>query len=151
MGVELARQVQHRIGGIEVLRSLCPVGEAGDGDFAEDRPEVTGMAALDGVVAGTLGVGHRLGAYLARRTHVEVVLEELAAELPPGEFETALEVLVGETGGLAAAQEADEPLVEGMRGREGVGVLAQGRDLRLLMSALSPEFPSVSRRVRARR
>jgi len=71
--------------------------------------------------------------------------------IPPGEFETALEVLVGETGGLAAAQEADEPLVEGMRGREGVGVLAQGRDLRLLMSALSPEFPSVSRRVRARR
>ena len=40
-------------------------------------------------------VRDRLGAYLARRTHVEVVLEELAAELPPGEFETALEVLVG--------------------------------------------------------
>jgi len=108
------------------------------------------MAALDGVVAAPSA------SVTARRVPRAPHARRggpggAAAELPPGEFETALEVLVGETGGLAAAQEADEPLVEGMRGREGVGVLAQGRDLRLLMSALSPEFPSVSRRVRARR
>ena len=109
------------------------------------------VSKLDGVVHDALGVAERDGAHLALGAKVEVVLEQLSAQLAPRDVEAGLELLVSETGGLAVAQEADETLVERVGGREGVCVLAQGRDLRLFASLASPAFPFASRRARSSR
>src|SRR6266508_2077857 len=105
---------------MEVLLALRPVGEASDRDLAEDRLERAMVSKLDGVVHDALGVAERDGAHLARRSKLEVVLEQLAAQLAPGDVESGLELLVGQTGGLAVAQEADKTPVERVGGREGV-------------------------------
>jgi hypothetical protein len=98
--VPLFGEVQCRVGEVEVRRPLRPVGETGDADRAEDRLELAAVVCLGGVVRDALRVDDADGAPLASCTQVQVILVELAQELPVVSIEPGLELLVGETGGL---------------------------------------------------
>ena len=78
MGIELLGQVRDGVGRVEVLLAPVAVGEAADGDGADDRGEGALVAALHCAVGGTLGVGHLFEALLPEGTEVEVLLQEQA-------------------------------------------------------------------------
>lgn len=119
MRVLLFGQVQLGIGGMEVDRALGPVGEAGDGDLAEDRLQRAVVAGLDGGVGDAVAVDDTRAASLPPGAEVEMVLEELADEAPPVAIEPALELLMGEAGGIGAAEEGGQTVVEDLGRREG--------------------------------
>lgn len=114
-------EVERGVLEVEVLRPLRPVGDAGDGHLAEDRLEVPAMTRLGGPVRPPRAVADRPGAPLPARPQVEVVLEELAAQLAAIDIETTLELVVGELRRLGVSQETDEALVERVRRAEGAG------------------------------
>ena len=112
MRVTSRREVERGVLEVEVLCSLGPVGESGDGHLAEDRLETPSVPGFDGPVLSSLRVAHRTGTHLASRTQVEVVLEELSAQLTAVDVEAGLELVVGESRRIDVSQEADEALVE---------------------------------------
>jgi hypothetical protein len=106
------------------------------------------VAGLDGVVGATLGVHDTVAALLAPGPQVKVVLEQLTDQRPTVLVEAGLQLLVGQTGGIGAAQEVDQAAVERVGGREGPRQL---RRLSRLTSISRPALPCASSVSRASR
>lgn len=125
--MELLRQVQRRVGRVEVLVAPTAVREPGDGEVAEDRLKGPRMSGFDGSSRGALCVCHRREALLAQSTQVQVVLEELAAQPTEIDREPRLELGVGEALRFLAFHERAHLLEAGAARAEGVvGALRHG-------------------------
>ncbi len=80
---------------MEVIGASAAVGEAAEGDRPENRPERAGVAGLDRAMPVAVDVDHLVNAFLARRTQVEVVLEELTDKLAGVHAQARLELAMG--------------------------------------------------------
>lgn len=109
------------------------------------------MSSFDSAMRYLLGIADLIGAHLALGPQVEVVLVELAEELPAVYIEAALQLGVGEPCRRLAGQEAYDSLVERVGGREGVRPVVLGSSARLFTSSLRPASPCASKRARASR
>jgi hypothetical protein len=65
------------------------------------------VIALDRLVSDACGIDDRAGAALSPGAQVQVVLEQLAEQVPAAGGEPGLELVVGERPGLLAGKEAD--------------------------------------------
>jgi hypothetical protein len=104
---------------VQVLRSFGPVGEPGDGHGPDDGRKAATVTCLDRLVSDACGIDDRAGTALTRRAQVQVVLEQLAKQVPAAGGEPGLELVVGERPGLLAGEEADERAVDRIRAAEG--------------------------------
>ena len=77
------REVEHRVGGVQVGPAPRPVGETGDLDGAKDRGERPVVARLYCPVADTMGIGDLFQGDLSHGAQVKVVLQQLTFELAP--------------------------------------------------------------------
>jgi hypothetical protein len=77
------------------------------------------VTCLDRLVSDACRIDDRPGTALSRSAQVQVVLEQLAEQLPPAGGESGLELVVGERPGLLAGEEADERSVDRIRAAEG--------------------------------
>jgi hypothetical protein len=109
------------------------------------------VVRLHGATALVVCVAYLNSACLAQRTQIQVVLVELAQEFPAVYIEAGFQLAVGESCCLFTREEAYDPLVELVGGRERVRFVVVGRGVRLLTSSLRPVSPSFSRRARASR
>jgi len=119
VAVALGWQVQASVLEVKVLCSFGPVGEPGDGDAADDGLEAAMVIDLDRLVSDACGIDDRSGTALSGSAQVQVVLEQLAEQLPAAGGEAGLELVVGERPGLLAGEEADEGAVDRIRAAEG--------------------------------
>ncbi|MHB1846319.1 MAG: hypothetical protein ACYCWW_15960 [Deltaproteobacteria bacterium] len=104
---------------VKVLCSFGPVGESGDGHGPDDGLKAAMVTFLDRLVSDACGIDDRAGAALSGGAQVQVVLEQLAEQLPAAGGESGLELVVGERPGLLAGEEADERAVDRIRAAEG--------------------------------
>ncbi len=74
---------------------------------------------LDRLVRDACRIDDRARAALTRSAQVQVVLEQLAEQVPPARGEPGLELVVGERPGLLAGEEADEGAVDRIGAAEG--------------------------------
>jgi len=79
--VLLDRQVQLRIGGIEVLRAARAVRQAADLDTAEDAQELPLVCALDVCTTYPIATHHPINPRLQDRSQIEVILQQRADQL----------------------------------------------------------------------
>ena len=94
----------------------------------------------------------RAGTALSGSAQVQMVLEQLAEQVPAAGCESGLELVMGERPGLLAEEEADEGAVDGIRATEGVRCsLAQRARRSRDTSCANPVFASSSRRFLATR
>ena len=104
VGVPLDRQVQRRVGGVQVLVPAVAVGQAFHLDLAEDagqRPAVTG---LDRGVHDCGVVGDRGQPRLVGGAQGQVLLQHAPQQLPAAAGEFVLQFGVGQARRLAAFQ-----------------------------------------------
>ena len=106
------------------------------------------VVGFDGAVGDTGGVDDRDSATLTVSTQVQVVLEQLAEQLPSVGGQSGLELFVGEPGGLGAGEEVDNGAVASARGGER---LTQLRRCKSPTSVSRPTLPSASSLWRAAR
>ena len=66
------------------------------------------------------GIDDRAGPALSGSTQVQVILEQLAEQVPAAGGESGLELVMGERPGLLTKEEADERAVDRIRATEGV-------------------------------
>jgi hypothetical protein len=78
VGVELDRQVQVRVGGMQIGVTSSPVRQASDLDLAEHGQQSALMASFHATPGHSVGAYHRLNARLSLRPQVQVILEHLA-------------------------------------------------------------------------
>jgi len=116
--VALGWQVQRSVLEVQVLRSFGPVGEPGDGHAADDGLKTAVVIDLDRLVSDACGIDDRSGTALSRSAQVQVVLEQLAEQLPAAGGESGLELVMGERPGLLAGEEADEGAVDSVGAAE---------------------------------
>jgi len=117
--VALGWQVQGGVLEVQVLRSLGPVGEPGDDHGPDDGLKAAVVIALDRLVSDACGIDDRAGAALSPGAQVQVVLEQLAEQVPAAGGEPGLELVVGERPGLLAGKEADQGAVDRVGAAEG--------------------------------
>jgi len=113
--VFLGRQVEHRVGGMQVGLPGCAVGQPRDLDRPEDGGKLAGVAGLDSASTDPVG-GRDIDPALPHRPQVQVVLEQLAQQGAALDVEAVLELGVGEHGGVGAVEEGEhrvEPLTAG--------------------------------------
>ena len=146
----LRRQVQRGVLEVQVLRFRGPIGEPGDGDLADDGLKAAAVTCLDRLMSDACLIDDRTGMALPGGAQVQVVLEQLAEQLPAAGGEPGLELVVGERPGLGAGEEADEGAVDGIRAAEGArrDLVQRARRSRET-SCASPAFASSSRRLLA--
>jgi hypothetical protein len=123
MGVMLMREVEHRVGGVQVGPAPRPVGETGDLDGAKDRGERPVVARLYCPVADTMGIGDLFQGDLSHGAQVKVVLQQLTFELAPHGPERGLQLLMSERASFLAAQEPHQCQIDGVGSLEAVGLL----------------------------
>jgi hypothetical protein len=104
---------------VQVLRRLGPVGEPGDAHGPDDGLKAAAVTCLDRLVSDACSIDDRAGPALSAGAQVEVVLEQLAEQVPAAGCESGLELVMGERPGLLAEEEADEGAVDGIRATEG--------------------------------
>lgn len=101
------------------------------------------MSGLDYATKLASSVAYLIGTRLAHGTQVEVVLVELAEQRPAVYVEASLELGMGESRRLVAAEETYDSLVERVGGREGVRRLVlSSLQLRRRLLATSCSIPS---------
>jgi hypothetical protein len=104
---------------VQVLRSFGPIREPGDGHSSDDGCKAAVVIALDRLVSDACRIDDRSGAALSGSAQVQVVLEQLAEQLPAAGCESVLELVVGERPSFLAGEEADEGAVDAIRAAEG--------------------------------
>ena len=77
------------------------------------------MTCLDHLVSDAYRIDDRAGTALSKSAQVQVVLEQLAEQVPAAGGESGLELVVGERPGLLAGEEADEGAVDRIGAAEG--------------------------------
>lgn len=110
VGVPLGRQVQCRVGRVQVPPPGFAVGDAGHVHLAEDRGQGAGVPGLGAGPAHPVGVADPLDPGFALCTQVQVVLEQLAEQLPVVDSKPFLELAVGQCARLLAVQEPQHRL-----------------------------------------
>ena len=137
---------------MQVLRSFGPVGEPGDAHGPDDGLKAALVTCLDRLMSDACGIDDRADPALSRGAQVQVVLEQLAEQVPAAGGESGLELVMGERPGLLAKEEADEGTVDRIRATEGVRCsLAQRARRSRDTSCANPVFASSSRRFLATR
>jgi len=101
MRVAFAGQVEHGVGGVNVRPPGWAIGNSGDLDLAEHRGQLPGVPDLDPRSGGPVGAQGR-DPGLSLRAQVQVVLVELAEQLPARDLQVVLQLGVGCCGGLGA-------------------------------------------------
>ena len=151
MAVTLGGQVQRSVLEVQVLRSFGPIREPVDGDAADDGGKAPAVTCLDHLMLDTCRIDDRSSTALPGRSQIQVVLKQLAQQLPAARCEPGLELVVGERASLLAGEEADEGAVDHTRAGKGSRRdLVQRRRSRDT-SCASPAFASSSRRFFAAR
>ena len=132
------REVQRRVGRMKVRLARCAIGDPGHLDLAEDGAQCPGVACLDPGPGGPVGADDRDRA-LPLRAQLQVVLVELAEQLPAVHLQVVLQLGVAGRSGLGAVEEGQhrlEPLAA--RGETaGLGLGARCRAHRVPRSASS--------------
>ena len=110
MGVLLCGQVQHPIRGMQVGVAPGTVGEAFHAHVAEHRRQRARPPGLDGVAWDLVGVEDLGQPRFPLGAQVQVVLDQLAEQLPACDLEACFQLRVGQSGGLRAAQPCQDRL-----------------------------------------
>jgi hypothetical protein len=105
VGVSLLGEVERGIFGIEVLRPLGSIGQAGHFHPAEYSDERAVVPRLHTAVCSAITFCDAVEADLACRAHEEMVLEELAEQVAGLFLEVCFEYPVLEVHGLGIAEE----------------------------------------------
>ena len=119
VGVQFLRQVQDRIGRIQVAFAAPAVGEAGDVDRAEHGLQRPDMLGLNAAVCVAVDVGDLRQARLTGRPQVQMVLVEQPDQFPNIDRQPGFELTMGQAAGLLVAQERTDLLELGAADVEG--------------------------------
>ncbi len=119
MGVELDRQVQVRVDGMQVGVTSAPVGQPSDLDLAEHGQQSALVASLDAAPGHSVSAYHRLHARLPLRPQVQVVLEHLAEQLAALHVQALFQFAMGELARIRPLQPVHDPLESIAGGGEG--------------------------------
>ncbi len=106
----LGRQVQQRVGGVQVGGAARAVGTTLDLQFTEDAGQPPLVPGLNGAAAHAVGIDDRLDPSLAVGPQVQMILQEPAQQLATLDLEPLLELCVRHRGGLITLQPADQRL-----------------------------------------
>jgi hypothetical protein len=108
------RQVQRRVGRVQVGAAATPVGQPGDSHLTDHRGQPTLVIGLDCTAGHALGVDDVVATDLAQRPQVQVILEQLPHQLPCHRFEEVVGFLGGDgAGGLTHAELEDQLATRG--------------------------------------
>ena len=110
MGVLLCGQVQHGISGVQVGVGAGTVGQALHAHVAKHRRQRARPPRLDGVAWDLVGVDHLGQPRFPLGAQVQVVLDQLAEQLPACDLEACFQLRVGQSSGLRAAQPCQDRL-----------------------------------------
>ena len=108
MGVPLVRQVQRRVGGVQVLVAAVAVGQAFHLDVAEDGGQRSAVTGLDDGVHDSRVVGHGGQPRLVGGAQGQVLLQHASQQFPATKGEFVLQFGVGHARGLAAFKPAQQ-------------------------------------------
>jgi hypothetical protein len=154
VGVLFLREVQGRVGGVQVRRARRPVRDPGHRHLAEHRGQGTAMPGLGAGPRDPVRAGHLPEAGFPGRPQVQVVLEQLAQQLPAVGVQQGLQLGGPQPGCLFAAEPARHHLEPLPRRREAVPGRGHGRPplrpARRARSAASPASAALSSSARAR-
>jgi hypothetical protein len=136
MGVPLDRQIQRRVGRMQIPEAGRPVRQPLHGHGAEHRLKRAHMTGLDPAARHPLITDDLIQALFADRAQREMVIKQPAQQLPPVAVKMLLKLGVREPRGVRPVQEAQQRL-ELLTARH-----KPGRHGRIAVRAAAPKLTS---------
>jgi hypothetical protein len=104
------RQVERRVGRVQVGMPLAPVGQPFDLDLPEHGAKCPPVAGLHPTARHLADIEHLLEAWFVTGSQLEMVLQQPTQQLTPAQVELLLQLAVGEPTRRVAVEPAHQHL-----------------------------------------